>query len=638
MDYAICQLIVRLAKSKAQTFVLTTLIVACAYAITAKLSLEFAVLPGKVTAVWFPSGLTFTFILWFGQRGVLGIALGSIAFMSWNRLTMALPWSLTSDIIAIVACAFANSLEPVIGVGITYWLTHQLPALDRMKGVISFVVAAIIAPMLPAFIGITTSALVGIVPWANYGVSWVAWWAAGVAAILVFTPTLLFWAQAARAMPSKQLKESLGVLGATLGLCWLVFAQGHPIEYVLLLVLIWSSLRLGSLATSTLVSLIAIIAIVSTAHSSGIFSGHPTTYSLIFLQSFVSVCSISSLVLGGALTTQKAVELSLEKTLSSLEQQVSDRTAQLRESQAILDGFFSVAPVGLGIVDRDLRYVRVNTLLAMIHDRSVEAHIGQSISDTTPDLAADIEPIYRQVFQTGKPILNREESGKFAHSDNQIHTWLATYFPILNSTQKPTQVGVILLDISEIKQLEQQLRKQVYTDGLTEIANRLCFNEVFQLEWQRCARSRKPLSILLTDLDEFKAYNDTYGHPKGDECLKQFAAVLTQAINRSSDLVARYGGEEFVVVLPETDAAGALCAAERIRQLMHQRQILHCRSSVAPYVTVSIGSATCIPSSATRSEDLLKAADGALYDSKHQGRDRTTQIDLSEIDLSDITD
>jgi diguanylate cyclase (GGDEF)-like protein len=623
--------IFHLVKPKPSELLLKTLIIACIYAVTAKLSLEFATLPGKVTAVWFPSGLTFAFVTWFGLRALPGIALGSIAFMLWNQFTMELSWPVSSDMVAIVACAVANSLQPVIGAVIIHRLTHAPPSLDRMKTVISFVVAATVAPMLPAFIGITTSALVGIVPWSGYGISWFSWWSAGVAAILVFTPTLLFGSQAARSGFPQLRKDVIGILGMTLGLCWLIFGQGYPVEYVLLLVLIWSRVRLGNFATGALVSLIAIIAIVSTAHNLGAFARSSTTYSFVILQSFIAVCSVSSLVLGGALDTQKAVELSLEKTLVSLEQQVSDRTAQLRESQAILDGFLSVAPVGLGIVDRDLRYVRVNTLMAAMHNLPAEFHIGRSIHEIRPDLASDIEPVYHQVLSTGQPVLNREENSKLQHQDNPVQTWLATYFPILNSVQKPTQVGVVLMEISEIKQLEQQLRKQAYMDGLTQVANRLYFNEFFDLEWRRCGRSQQPLSMVLTDLDDFKAYNDTYGHPMGDQCLKQFASVLTQAANRPGDLVARYGGEEFVVVLPETDAVGALRVADRIRQRLHQLQIPHYRSSVAPYATVSLGIATCIPSLQQHSDTLLQAADRALYDSKRQGRDRITQIDLDQI-------
>lgn len=621
----------QLAKPRTSELILKILIVAGTYAITAKLSLVFAALPGNITAVWLPSGFTLAFVTWFGLQVVPGIALGSVVFMVSNSLTMPLSWPVFSDIVAIIACSLANSIQPVIGLGIIHWLTQKPPRLDRMKTVLAFVVAAVIAPMLPALIGITTSALVGIVPWSNYGISWFTWWSAGVAAILVFTPTLLFWSpQAVVPLYLQRRQEVMGVCGLTLGLCWLIFGQGYPVEYVLLLVLIWSRVRLGNFATSVLVSLIAIVAIVSTAHRFGAFAGSSTTASLIILQSFITVCSVSGLVLGGTLDTQKAVELSLEKTLESLEQQVSDRTAQLRESQAILDGFFSVAPVGLGIVDQDLRYVRINPLMAAMHNLPVESHLGRSIREIEPDLASDLESVYCQVLRTGQPILNREENNKIQHPDNPEKTWLATYFPIVNLSQKPTQVGVILMEISEIKQLERQLRKQAYMDGLTQVANRLYFNETLELEWRRCGRSGQPLSMVLTDLDDFKAYNDTYGHPVGDECLKQFARVLTQAISRPSDLVARYGGEEFVVVLPETNAIGALQVAERIRQSLHHLQIPHCRSSVAPYATVSLGIATCIPSLQQDSDFLLQAADKALYESKRQGRDRITQIDLDQ--------
>jgi integral membrane sensor domain MASE1 len=154
---------------------LRTLVIACVYAITAKLSLVFTTLPGQVTAVWFPSGFAFAFVIWFGRWALPGIALGSIVFMVWNSLTMTLPWSAASDIISIIACSLASSLEPVIGVVIIYWLTHAPPSLDRTKAAISCIVAAVLASMFSALIGITVSSLVGIVPWSNYGISLLMW-------------------------------------------------------------------------------------------------------------------------------------------------------------------------------------------------------------------------------------------------------------------------------------------------------------------------------------------------------------------------------------------------------------------------------------------------------------------------------
>jgi len=128
----------------------------------------------------------------------------------------------------------------------------------------------------------------------------------------------------------------------------------------------------------------------------------------------------------------------------------------------------------------------------------------------------------------------------------------------------------------------------------------------------------------LLDIDEFKRYNDTYGHLVGDACLIQFANLLLTVISRAGDLVARYGGEEFVVMLPDTDAAGAVHIANLLRQQIHQQQIPHATSSVCAYVTASIGVATCLPNPRLQVNDLIQTADEGLYESKRQGRDRIT--------------
>jgi diguanylate cyclase (GGDEF)-like protein len=126
----------------------------------------------------------------------------------------------------------------------------------------------------------------------------------------------------------------------------------------------------------------------------------------------------------------------------------------------------------------------------------------------------------------------------------------------------------------------------------------------------------------LGDVDYFKKYNDFYGHQQGDECLRQVAQALRQAVKRPTDLVARYGGEEFAVILPLTDAAGAVTVAQVIEQAVRELQLPHAQSEVNESVTVSLGVASFIPTAETSPEALIKTADAALYEAKRQGRDR----------------
>lgn len=160
-------------------------------------------------------------------------------------------------------------------------------------------------------------------------------------------------------------------------------------------------------------------------------------------------------------------------------------------------------------------------------------------------------------------------------------------------------------------------------DGLTDVANRRHFDETLVLEWRRAARTNAPLSLLMLDIDFFKAFNDSAGHQAGDECLRRVAQTLRDTLQRAADLVARYGGEEFAILLPETDEEHAQRLASLLRERVSALQIEH-RSSPFAHVTVSIGVASIVPSrdNGTGAQQLLGAADAALYEAKRQGRNR----------------
>ena len=157
--------------------------------------------------------------------------------------------------------------------------------------------------------------------------------------------------------------------------------------------------------------------------------------------------------------------------------------------------------------------------------------------------------------------------------------------------------------------------------GLTGVGSRRAFDDKLDVEWRRCAREQRPVSLILADVYHFKQYNDTYGHIAGDECLKQVAQVIDGAVGRPGDLVARYGGEEFAVILRGQDAAGAFETAERLRRSLSDK-----RFSVAGQrlpVTVSIGVATLEQPSTGRDGELMCSADRRLYQAKALGRNRS---------------
>ena len=173
----------------------------------------------------------------------------------------------------------------------------------------------------------------------------------------------------------------------------------------------------------------------------------------------------------------------------------------------------------------------------------------------------------------------------------------------------------------QLNEANTKLQRLSATDGLTGIANRRMYDELSIREWRRCERMKKPLALVMIDVDKFKLFNDKYGHQAGDECLKLVAAQVGKAAPRATDLAARYGGEEFVLVLGETDTDGAKWIANRLRQQVSDLNIPHYATETR-HVTISCGVASIVPSGKFSLEILLKSADYALYQAKESGRDR----------------
>ena len=174
----------------------------------------------------------------------------------------------------------------------------------------------------------------------------------------------------------------------------------------------------------------------------------------------------------------------------------------------------------------------------------------------------------------------------------------------------------------ELKRYRDLLENLSATDGLTGISNRRHFDEILAIEWRRAKRNQTPLSLILMDIDVFKAYNDHYGHLAGDDCLYHVARVISRCVQRPSDLVARYGGEEFACLMPDTDADGAIMVAKQMRSALENLNIPHAYSPVADHVTLSFGVAMMVPLAGQPLFDLIRRADELLYTAKRNGRNQ----------------
>lgn len=189
---------------------------------------------------------------------------------------------------------------------------------------------------------------------------------------------------------------------------------------------------------------------------------------------------------------------------------------------------------------------------------------------------------------------------------------------------RPVRAVGLVLDISAEKAMEEQMLRMVMSDALTGVPNRRAFDQALRNEWRRCTRAVEPLSVLMIDIDNFKSFNDTFGHLVGDAALCSVARALSGTLDRAGDVVARFGGEEFAVVLPGIEAEGALAVAGRLVAAVRQVTV---RQAGDWPLSVSVGVSTWLPGAVTRKPaELLARADQALYSAKAAGKDQAIAL------------
>ncbi len=323
--------------------------------------------------------------------------------------------------------------------------------------------------------------------------------------------------------------------------------------------------------------------------------------------------------------TLQQIRYQLQAKNTQLQQEIQQRKHAeeiLYQSRALLvsvlnsslDGImaFQSARDGQGTIV-DFQWLVANPVAAKILGLAGDDLIGKHLLEHLPGVQAEgLFEAYVSVVETGT-ILNKE----LYYDHEPLRGWLH-----LVAVKLGDGFALTFRDITERKQMELTLARQANLDGLTHIANRRCFDVQFDKEWRRCFREHQPLALILCDVDYFKYYNDTYGHQMGDTCLIKIAIALSQAIKRPGDLVARYGGEKFIAILPDTEDNGALRVAEALREGIRQLQIPHEFSDADPYVTISIGVASTVPTPHNTPHALLAEADKAMYTAKQTGRNR----------------
>jgi len=317
----------------------------------------------------------------------------------------------------------------------------------------------------------------------------------------------------------------------------------------------------------------------------------------------------------------------LASALDLSEREVVHRSLSRREREARrhlreLEVIYDRAPVGLGLIDRDRRLVRLNQRLADLNGGAVDAFVGRPLWELLPGLRNELEPAFERVFAAGESALGLELAGEPASAPGATRHWLVHLYPVPALSGVIEGVGVICEDITERKSAEHQLARsrreiehQALHDALTGLPNRTLLSDRAQQQIARARREGGALALLMMDLDDFKGVNDTLGHAAGDALLEQVGARLAAAI-REVDTVGRLGGDEFAVVTGALHAAeDAAAVAERILAALAEPVSLLGRPHVA---RASVGIAL-YPADALRLGGLFRCADLAMYEAKGAG-------------------
>ncbi len=270
-----------------------------------------------------------------------------------------------------------------------------------------------------------------------------------------------------------------------------------------------------------------------------------------------------------------------------------------------------------------------------IYSDYLRTHLAKVRKD--PELTAALKTLItvNQSVQLQPILAYKLESMGLVKLNGDRCTLSCQLYPLYFEAQNFQQEDWKNFLIQDLKQENEKLKDLINIDPLTQIPNRRHFDSYLQTEWRRLARERMPLSLIFLDIDFFKLYNDTYGHQLGDICLQQVAQAIRDCLKRTADLPTRYGGEEFAIILPNTDANGAVHIAEEIRNKIKALAINHIKSKISlGIVTASLGVASTIPQSSKDPTLLLSEADLALYKSKEKGRDRVTLSSVLNFRLS----
>lgn len=614
-------------------------LLALVYFVTAKLGLLLATSSGNITPLWPPSGLTLALVLLLGAKIWPGALLG--ATLATIDTGVQLP-------VAVVV-GIGNTLEAIIAARLIQRYCSPGDPFRSPRDIFVFGLASTLGCGIAAVVGTTGLCLGRVISVGDMVSNWWTWWLGDWTSVFMLTPLTLSWTRCLQTRPSWRILRGdfllmtaaipLGVL-----LFWNVESSGaHEIlPYLLLPAVVWTALRFDRRKVLTGSAIVTGAAIVATLHGLGPFHAVRVTNSLLDLQVFLAVVSITGLAISAVVEERRRGEDDLRCARDGLELQVGMRTAELITANEEL-----TAQIG----ERNRAEAARNSSETALHEseenfaKAFETSlIAMAITTEDEGRCLDVNGAFLRLLGLeraeviGRPpweigvfsgIEERDRmrsrllaEGHFAEIELPVRTGSGDD-RICRFSAETIEVGGVrrflcgLRDVTETRRAEKLITHLAYHDSLTGLPNRLLFQDRLDQAMLRARRQTQMLGILFLDIDRFKVVNDSLGHAAGDRFLRLVAERLVHSL-RACDTVIRLGGDEFVVLLGEIEHAQDIGRiARKILDNLARPCLLNQREV---FTTASIG-ASIYPVDGTDTETLLRHADLAMYRAKSRGGD-----------------
>lgn len=307
--------------------------IAIAYIIAIQISHAFTTLPGEVASVWFPSAITLPMVYYYGTKVFSGIIIGSIIGLIPALSSLDPPLSLINSLLLNTICVIANCLQPWFARYLLNKFSRHQEIFTHLSSVLVFIVASFVAPLISAMLGVTGLLIVNALTMEEYPLAFITWWLASALAHILFSPPMIIYREKEVLHQKAGYREIFISLSVLYFICIIVFQFAYPLEYLLLPILIWGVFRLNRYNSSLLVSFVAFVAITATGKGYGIFVKSSVNESLMLLQSFTAMLSLTTLILSAVLSERQIAQQSLKETLENLEIKVFERTRELTQAQ-----------------------------------------------------------------------------------------------------------------------------------------------------------------------------------------------------------------------------------------------------------------------------------------------------------------